>query len=227
VGALVAALLAAVVLTVIVKRAVTSDAAIAIVFTAMFSVGIIVVSRETNYVGQLDALLFGRLLTVSPAEVNQTVIVCLLALVLVGLTLKEQVFRAFDLEGTSAAGYRPLMLDIALNVAIALVVVAASSAVGNLLVLAVLIVPGAVARLVTNRLWLLFPVAAGFAMLAAWVGLALGYDASVNGGVDLPSGATVVLVLVTGYGVALVLRLARDYFVGPRRTRTVAKRVVL
>jgi len=227
VGALVAALLAAVVLTVIVKRAVTSDAAIAIVFTAMFSVGIIVVSRETNYVGQLDALLFGRLLTVSPAEVNQTVIVCLIALVLVGLTLKEQVFRAFDLEGTSAAGYRPLVLDIALNVAIALVVVAASSAVGNLLVLAVLIVPGAVARLVTNRLWLLFPVAAGFAMLAAWVGLALGYDASVNGGVDLPSGATVVLVLVTGYGVALVLRLARDYFVGPRRTRTVAKRVVL
>ena len=227
VGALVAALLAAVVLTVIVKRAVTSDAAIAIVFTAMFSVGIIVVSRETNYVGQLDALLFGRLLTVSPAEVNQTVIVCLLALVLVGLTLKEQVFRAFDLEGTSAAGYRPLVLDIALNVAIALVVVAASSAVGNLLVLAVLIVPGAVARLVTNRLWLLFPGAAGFAMLAAWVGLALGYDASVNGGVDLPSGATVVLVLVTGYGVALVLRLARDYFVGPRRTRTVAKRVVL
>ena len=218
VGAMVAALIAAVVLTVIVRRAVTSDAAIAIVFTAMFSVGIIVVSRETNYVGQLDALLFGRLLTVSEAEVNQTVVVCLAALIIVGFTLKEQVFRAFDFEGTAAAGYRPLVLDILLNVAIALVVVAASSAVGNLLVLAVLIVPGAVARLVTNRLWLLFPVAAGFAILAAWLGLALGYETSVNRGVDLPSGATVVLVLVAGYVLALVARLGIDRIGGPRRT---------
>ncbi|WP_233198500.1 metal ABC transporter permease [Cryobacterium sp. Y50] len=218
VGAMVAALIAAVVLTVIVKRAVTSDAAIAIVFTAMFSVGIIVVSRETNYVGQLDALLFGRLLTVSEAEVNQTVIVCLAALIIVGFTLKEQVFRAFDLEGSRAAGYRPLVLDILLNVAIALVVVAASSAVGNLLVLAVLIVPGAVARLVTDRLWLLFPVAAGFAILAAWLGLALGYEASVNRGVDLPSGATVVLVLVAGYVLVLVARLGIDRINVPRRT---------
>ena len=225
VGAMVAALIAAVVLTVIVKRAVTSDAAIAVVFTAMFSVGIIVVSRETNYVGQLDALLFGRLLTVSPAEVNQTFIVCLIALVMVGFTLKEQVFRAFDSEGTAAAGYRPLALDIVLNVAIALVVVAASSAVGNLLVLAVLIVPGAVARLVTNRLWLLFLVAAGFGVVAAWVGLALGYEASVNGGVDLPSGATVVLVLVAGYGVALVLRLALDRIGSHHRTRRTASQL--
>lgn len=224
-GAMVAALLAAVLLTVIVKRAVTSDAAIAIVFTAMFSVGIIVVSRETNYVGQLDALLFGRLLTVSPAEVNQAVIVCLIALVLVGFTLKEQVLRAFDLEGTLAAGYRVLVLDIVLNVAIALVVVAASSAVGNLLVLAVLIVPGAVARLVTNRLWLLFPIAAGFAMLSAWAGLALGYDASVNGGVDLPSGATVVLVLVAGYLVALMVRLGLDRRRAPGGRRRPVERV--
>ena len=224
VGALVAALIAAVVLTLIVRHAVTSDAAVAIVFTAMFSVGIIVVSRETNYVGQLDSLLFGRLLTVSPTEVNLTVIICLLALVIVGFTLKEQVFRAFDLEGAAAAGFRPLLLDILFNVSIALVVVAASSAVGNLLVLAVLIVPGAVARLVTSRLWLLFPVAAGFAMLAAWFGLALGYEASVNGGIDLPSGATVVLVLVAGYLLVLAVRLGADRLRRqPRSAKPVAR----
>ena len=209
-GALVAALLAAVVLTLIVRRAVPVDAAIAIVFTAMFSIGVIVVSRETNYVGQLEQLLFGRLLTVSATEVVQTIVICGVAILLVGLTLKEQVFRAFDHPGSAAAGYRPLLLDLILNVAIALVVVAASSAVGILLVLAVLIVPGAVARLVTVRMWLLFPVAAVFAALAAWVGLALGYEASVNAGIDLPSGATVVLVLVAGYVVMLLARLVID-----------------
>ncbi|MCY7289595.1 MAG: metal ABC transporter permease [Cryobacterium sp.] len=220
-GAMVAALFAAVVLTLIVRQAVSSDAAIAIVFTAMFSVGIILVSRETNYVGQLDQLLFGRLLTVSPTETVQTVIICLVALVLIGLTLKEEVFRAFDQVGFAAAGYRTLVLDLVLNVAIALVVVAASSAVGNLLVLAVLIVPGAVARLITNRLWLLFPIAAGFAALGAWFGLALGFQASVQAGIDLPSGATVVLVLVTGYALVLLLRLSVD---GLRRRRSLRVR---
>jgi zinc/manganese transport system permease protein len=215
-GAMVAALFAAVVLTLIVRRSVTSDAAIAIVFTAMFSVGVILVSRQTDYVGQLEQLLFGRLLTVSPTEVVQTVVICAVALLLIGFTLKEEVFRAFDRVGFAAAGYRTLTLDLILNVAIALVVVAASSAVGNLLVLAVLIVPGAVARLITTRLWLLFPIAAGFAAIGAWLGLALGFQASVQGGIDLPSGATVVLVLVAGYAAVLLLRLAVD---GLRRSR--------
>ncbi|HSP75412.1 MAG TPA: metal ABC transporter permease [Cryobacterium sp.] len=217
VGAMLAALFAAVVLTLIVRQSVSSDAAIAIVFTAMFSVGIILVSRETNYVGQLEQLLFGRLLTVSPTEVVQTVVICLVALVLIGLTLKEEVFRAFDRVGFAAAGYRTLVLDLVLNVAIALVVVAASTAVGNLLVLAVLIVPGAVARLITSRLWLLFPIAAGFAALGAWLGLVLGFQASVQAGLDLPSGATVVLVLVAGYAAVLLGRLTVD---GLRRLRS-------
>ena len=217
VGAMGAALFAAVILTLIVRQSVSSDAAIAIVFTAMFSVGIILVSRETNYVGQLEQLLFGRLLTVSPTEVVQTVVICIVALGLIGLTLKEEVFRACDRVGFAAAGYRTLVLDLVLNVAIALVVVAASSAVGNLLVLAVLIVPGAVARLITDRLWLLFPLAAGFAALGAWLGLVLGFQASVQAGLDLPSGATVVLVLVAGYAVVLVARLSID---GMRRLRS-------
>ncbi len=209
-GAMVAAVLTAVVLALIARRAVAIDAAIAIVFTAMFSIGVIVVSRETNYVGQLEQLLFGRLLTVSPVEVIQTVVICAAALSIVAFTLKEQVFRAFDRTGFAAVGFHPLLLDVLLNVAIALVVVAASSAVGTLLVLAVLIVPGAVARLATNRLWLLFPIAATVAAVGAWLGLTLGYAASVSAGIDLPSGATVVLVLVAAYFLALVGRLAVD-----------------
>jgi len=220
VGAMIAAILAAIVLTVITRRAVSGDAAIAIVFTAMFSIGILVVSRQTNYAGQLEQLLFGRLLTVTTAEVTQTLVICAIALLLVGLTLKQQVFRAFDRTAFAAAGYRPLLLDLVLNVAIALVVVAASSAVGNLLVLAVLIVPGAVARLITVRLWALFPLAAGFAALCAWVGLALGFEASVTAGIDLPSGATVVLVLVAGYLLVLLGRLAVDRLRRPAQSAT-------
>jgi manganese/iron transport system permease protein len=223
VGALLAALLAAVALTLLVRTTVTSDTAIAIVLTAMFSIGVIVVSTQEDFGGQLEQLLFGRLLTVSAEDVAGAVAVCGLALVMVGTTLKEQIFRAFDPEGSTAVGHRSLVLDLVLNSAVALVVVAASSAVGTLLVLAVLIIPAAVARLVTVRLRLVFPLAAAFAALAAWLGLAAAYGASVSSGLDVPTGATVVLALVAGYAVVLVGRLGLDRLRSARISRDAAR----
>lgn len=215
-GAVIAAVLAAVILTLVTRRAVTSDASIAIVLTGMFSIGIIVVSTQSDYVGQLDQLLFGRLLTVTDADLWQTVAVCALALALVLVTLKGQLYRAFDRVGAAAAGYRVLVLDVVLNVAIALVVVAASNAVGNLLVLAVLIVPGAVGRLIAGRIGLIFGIAAAFAALTGWLGLAVAFALSVGAGVPAPSGATVVLVIVAVYLLVLAGRALLD---GARRAR--------
>lgn len=206
-GAAVAALIAAVVLTLLDRAGITSDAAIAIVLTATFSVGVIVVSRSDDYAGELEALLFGRVLTVPPEQVLPLVLVSLAALAAVGVTLKQQLFRAFDAGGSRAAGDSALALDLVLNSAVALVVVAASATVGSLLVLALLIVPGAVARLVSQRMWWLFPIAAAFAAIAAWLGLAADFAVSVAAGVDLPAGATIVGVFVLGYAIALGLAL--------------------
>lgn len=203
-GAAIAALAGALALTWLDRAGITSDAAIAIVLTATFSIGVIVVSRSVDYAGELEALLFGRVLTIPPAEVVPLVIVSLAALAMVLVTLKQQLYRAFDAKGSRAAGDSALVLDLVLNSAIALVVVAAASTIGTLLVLALLIVPGAVARLATARLWWLFPVAAVFAAVAAWLGLALGYAVSVGAGVDLPAGSTVVAVFVVGYGLVLL-----------------------
>ncbi|UOQ91040.1 metal ABC transporter permease [Agromyces endophyticus] len=202
-GAAIAALAGAAALTWLDRAGITSDAAIAIVLTAAFSIGVIVVSKSDDYAGELEALLFGRVLTIPPDQVLPLVAVSLVALVAVGLTLKQQLFRAFDARGSRAAGDSALVLDLVLNASIALVVVAAASTVGTLLVLALLIVPGAVARLVTRRLWWLFPVAAGFAAVAAWLGLATGFAISVGAGVDVPAGSTVVGVFVVGYAIVL------------------------
>lgn len=209
-GAAIAALAAAVALTWLDRAGVTSDAAIAIVLTATFSIGVIVVSRSDDYAGELEALLFGRVLTIPPDEILPLVVVCLVAAAAVGITLKQQLFRAFDGSGSRAAGDSALVLDLVLNASVALVVVAAASTVGTLLVLALLIVPGAVARLLTERLWWLFPAAALFAAVAAWLGLAAGFAGSVAGGVDLPAGSTIVAVFVLGYGIVLLARWARD-----------------
>jgi zinc/manganese transport system permease protein len=221
-GAAVAALAGAVALTLLTRAGVTSDAAIAIVLTATFSVGVIVVSRGADYAGELEALLFGRVLTIPPAEVLPLIVVSLIALAAVAVTLKQQLFRAFDARGSRAAGDSALALDLVLNCAVALVVVAGASTIGTLLVLALLIVPGAASRLVTERLWWLFPVAAAFAALAAWLGLAAGFAMSVGAGLQLPAGATVVAVFVIGYALVLFVRWLLDRRSPATRQRPIA-----
>lgn len=205
VGGTVAAVIAAVVLTLVSRRGVPDDAAVAVVLTSMFSIGVIIVSRQTDYVGQLSELLFGRILTVTDADVAATVILAGAAALIVVLTAKEQFLRAFDRQGAEAAGYRVLALDLALNIALALVVVAASRALGTLLMLALLIVPAAIGRLASSRFLGLALVGILSIALAGWLGLAFSFDASVRAGVSLPGSATVVLALLALFLVALVL----------------------
>jgi zinc/manganese transport system permease protein len=216
-GAAVAALAGAVALTYLMRAGIASDAAVAVVLTATFSIGVLVVSRGTDYASALEELLFGRVLTIAPVDVLPLVIVSLAAAVMVGVTLKQQLFRAFDPAASRAAGDRGLVLDLVLNSAIALVVVAGSSTVGVLLVLALLIVPGAAARLVTRRLWWLFPAAAAVGAVSAWLGLSAGFAISVGAGVDLPAGSTVVAVFVALYAIILLVRLAVDRAGAPKR----------
>lgn len=216
-GAAVAALAGAVALTFLMRAGVASDAAVAVVLTATFSIGVLVVSRGTDYAAALEELLFGRVLTIAPVDVLPLVIVSLAAAVMVGVTLKQQLFRAFDAAASRAAGDRGLVLDLVLNSAIALVVVAGASTVGALLVLALLIVPGAAARLVTRRLWWLFPAAALVGAVSAWLGLSAGFAISVGAGIDLPAGSTVVAVFVALYAIILAVRLTIDRAAAPRR----------
>ncbi|MGR0218787.1 metal ABC transporter permease [Agromyces sp. ZXT2-6] len=216
-GAAIAALAGAVALTFLMRAGIASDAAVAVVLTATFSVGVLVVSRGTDYASALEELLFGRVLTIAPVDVLPLVLVSLAAATMVGVTLKQQLFRAFDPGASRAAGDRGLVLDLVLNSAIALVVVAGSSTVGALLVLALLIVPGAAARLVTRRLWWLFPAAAAVGAVSAWLGLSAGFAISVGAGVDLPAGSTVVGVFVLVYAIILAVRLAVDRAAAPRR----------
>jgi manganese/iron transport system permease protein len=101
-----------------------------------------------------------------------------------------------------------------LNVVLVLVVVAAVRAVGTVLVLALLVVPAAAARLLSDRLPVVFGFSVGLGMLGGYLGLATSYEASVHHGLRLASGATVVLALVVLYLAALAIR-------GVRRKRTI------
>jgi manganese/iron transport system permease protein len=216
-GALVFAVLSAVLLAVLsAGRKVTEDASMAVLLTGFFAVGVVLVSRRPSYTSDLTAFLFGRILTVDTGQIVVTAVLGGLVLLALALLGKELVLRAFDPDGAAARGYRVVLLDLALNLMVALVVVAAVRAVGTVLVIALLVVPGAAARLLSDRLAGVVVLAAGIGALAGWLGLAVSYEASVGHGLRLASGATVVLVLVVLYGVAAAAGTARGRLAAPR-----------
>ncbi len=209
-GALAAALLSALLLTTLTStRRVTPDAGLAILLTSFFAVGVVLVSREQSYTSDLSAFLFGRILAVDWAVLIQTLAVSSIVLTTLVALRKELLLRAFDPDGAAAMGYRVDLLDLVLNVLIALVVVAAVKAVGTVLVIALIIVPAATARLLVDRVATMTAISCGLGAVGGWLGLAISYDVSLERGVRLASGATIVVVLVAGFVLALAVRPAR------------------
>ncbi|WP_250007851.1 metal ABC transporter permease [Actinoplanes sp. M2I2] len=210
VGALVAALLTAVVLTLLTRgNRVSDDAATAVVLTAMFSVGVVLVSRRTSYTADLTAFLFGRLLTVTPRQIAETAVVAVVVLVALLIGARALLFRTFDPAGAAAAGFRVGWLDLWLNIVVALVVVAAVRAVGTILVVALLIVPAAAARMVTDKLVAMAVVGTVLIVGAGYAGLLASWTASLRYGVALTSASSVVLLLVAAYLLLIPVRLLR------------------
>ena len=205
-GALVAGVVAAVLVTAVTRsRRIDDDAALGVVLATMFALGVVVVSHQRSYASDLTALAFGRILSVDTAEIIVSAAVAVVVLAVLATLHKELVLRAFDPVATEALGYRVGALDLVLNLAIALVVVAAVKAVGTVLVVALIVVPGATARLLTDRLARMVVIACAITALCGWVGLATSYDISLHHGVGVASGATVVVALTVAFaGAALV-----------------------
>lgn len=210
-GALLAAAVTAVLLTLLTRsRRITDDTALAVLLAAMFAVGVVLVSRRASYTADLTNFLFGRLLTVTPGQITQTAIVAAAVLLVLALLHKELLLRAFDPQAAAAMGYRIWLLDVVLNLAVALVVVAAAQSVGTILVIALLVVPAATGRLVSDRIAPITIVGVAVAALAGYLGLAVSYHASIAYHLRLAGGATIVLTLVALYLlIMLVRRLAR------------------
>jgi manganese/iron transport system permease protein len=151
--------------------------------------------------------MFGRLLTVTEAQLWQILVVALISVGIVVITWRAQLFRAFDAAGSEAAGFRPLATDMILSVAVAMLVVAGVQALGVLMVIALLTVPMAVARLLTRGFALLIPIAILTPLIAGVAGLWISFELSVGAGASVSPGAIVVLLLVAMYGIAAVVGL--------------------
>ena len=211
-AASVVAVAAALVLTIVShrsRRGEASEAGTAVVLTSFFSIGLILSLAKGDMSGQLEALMFGRLLEVTDERLAQAFIVCAIALLLIVATWKEQVAYAFDRTGARASGLRLLALDLVLNTAIAAAVVSASTAVGTLLVIGYLVIPGATARILVSRVRSMVAVAIAVGVVGGYLGMLL---MTLPETLDKPISpqATVALVMTAILLLAVGVAAARE-----------------
>ena len=172
------------------RSPIKEDAAMGIVFSAFFALGITLITliQKSNKI-DLNHFLFGNILGVTAEEVWDTAIIAAIVLFVVGLLYKELLFYTFDPLVAQAAGLPVNLLNFGLMLLIALTIVASMKAVGVILVLALLITPGATAYLLVKRLHQVMMLGAAIGIFSSISGMYLSYF------FNLPSGPAIVLVV--------------------------------
>lgn len=168
------------------------DTAVAVVVTTLFGLGALLALSPASPPG-IQGLLFGDVLAVTNLDLGLAG--GLGAFVLCALVAMHSRLLAvgFDRSGARQLGTSATAVDIGLLLLLAAAVLVAVQALGNLLVVALLIAPGAAARLLTRRMGPMMAVAAGIAITSGIMGLYLSYYAGAA------AGASIALVLVLSY----------------------------
>ncbi|MGP4079842.1 metal ABC transporter permease [Pseudalkalibacillus sp. R45] len=182
-----------------------NDTAIGILFTFAFAAGIILITFMKSST-DLYHILFGNVLAVRPSDMWVTLVIGILVIAGVYFFYKELLVTSFDATMASAYGLSTKLIHYLLMTMLTMVTVASLQTVGIVLVVAMLITPAATAYLLTDRLWVMIYLSAGFGVLASVIGL---YYSFIY---NLPSGATIVLVSTTMF-IAVFLLSPRHGFI--------------
>ncbi|MFI6578610.1 metal ABC transporter permease [Nocardiopsis sp. NPDC050513] len=160
---------------------VKEDAVIGVVFTAMFALGLVLISRVPSQT-DLSHILFGNVLGVSDADIWQVVVLAAIVLAVVWFKHRDLTLYAFDPVHAHALGINPRLLETLLLGLLSVTVVVALQAVGIILVVAMVIIPGATAYLLTDRFERMLVISASVAVLAAFVGVFASFHVNVSTG---------------------------------------------
>jgi ABC-type Mn2+/Zn2+ transport system permease subunit len=201
-GGAVGIVVAAIAIAVVARTpAIGRDTAVAVVVTVLFGLGVLLALSPTVPAG-LGELLFGDVLGVSDGDLLFAALLVAAVVGALAVLHGRLMVVGFDRSSAPGLGVSPAVVDAALLVLVAVTVLVAVQSLGNLLVVAVLIAPGATARLLTRRMGTMVVVAAALAIAAAMAGLYLSYYAGTA------AGASIAGILVAAYLVSALARAA-------------------
>lgn len=178
------------------RTPIKEDAAIGIVFTTLFALGLVLISVVPSQT-DLTHIIFGNLLGVGPSELWQVLGIATLVAAVLLIKRRDFTLFAFDPTHAHTIGLRPKLLGTLLLALLALTAVVALQVVGVVLVVAMLIIPGATAQLITDRFAVRLVVAPLFAALCGVLGLTVSFftNTAPGGAIVLAQGLAFLVVL--------------------------------
>ena len=176
-----------------------SDAAIGVVFTGLFALGLVIISATPSQI-DLGHILFGNVLGVSDDDIWQVLVIGVVTSAVLLIKRRDFTLFAFDPSHANAIGISTRWLSVLLLGLLALTVVVALQAVGIVLVVAMLITPGATAYLLTRRFGRMLALAVLVTAIAAVLGIYLSYylDVSTGGAVVVSQSILFLLAYLFG-----------------------------
>ena len=190
-----AAILIAIFLGLIIKNTnVGEDTAIGIIFSSFFALGFVLISL-LNVTVNLEDLLFGQILAVSTSDVYIVVSLLLTVFTVVIVYFKQLLFYSFDPIGAEVKGLNTTFLNYLFLILLSIAIVGSLQTVGIILVLSMLIIPAAAAKLVTDTFVTSIKVSVFFGIISSISGLYLSYFLNLPSGPSMSLVATGIFVL--------------------------------
>ena len=168
------------------KSRIKEDTVIGLVFTGFFALGIVLAKRIRSGV-HLDHILFGSVIGVSPSDLSQTIFISLLVVFLLAVFRKDLMLYCFDPRHAKTVGINVIFLHYLLLTCTSLAAVVGLQSVGLILVVAMLITPGATAYLLTDNFNKMILISVVSAIISSFIGIYFSFW------FDLLPGGTIVL----------------------------------
>lgn len=186
------------------RRRIGADAAIGIVTTASFAIGVALISKTRSFTRNFEAALFGNILGVTALDLVVVGVVTVAVGAFIALFYKRLLFLTFDPEVAPIYGVNVRLVDTLFALAMAATIVASINVVGVTLIAATLVIPSTTARLLTDSFGRMIILSTVIGSAAGIVGMYASYW------LDVSSGATIVLLEAAVFaGCLLLTTLAR------------------
>jgi manganese/iron transport system permease protein/iron/zinc/copper transport system permease protein len=170
------------------RRVIGADAAIGVVTTASFALGLALMNRYGQASKSIEAVLFGSVLGVKVSDIIAVSAVALLALAVIMLTYRKLLFSTFDPDVAQVSGVRVSLVEAMLLALLSLTILVTMRVIGTLLISALLVIPAASARLTTNSFSRMLWIAPLIGGVTCFVGMNLSYF------LDTSASATIILL---------------------------------
>jgi manganese/iron transport system permease protein/iron/zinc/copper transport system permease protein len=170
------------------RRLIGADAAIGVVTTASFALGLALLNRFGQAKKSIEAVLFGSVLGVRTADIVAVALVTVLTVVVVVVLYRRLLFATFDPDVAQVSGVKVAWIEALLMVLLSLTILVTMRVIGTLLISALLVIPASVARMTTNSFARMLWISPIVGALSGFLGMNLSYH------LDTSASATIILV---------------------------------